>query len=189
MSDAAQKTYDAIVVGGGSTGQNVADMVVRGGLSAVLIEAELVGGDCSYWACIPSKALLRGPKVLSEARAVRGAAAVTGELDVEETLAHRSSFTGDGDDGGQVKWVKDTGIDLLRGTGRLDGERTWSRSPGGTWTSARHRPGDLLVEFKLDLAAIDLDIELGGGRALDEVDLDVVRAHVPGWSPSSPRIA
>ena len=123
VSDAAQKTYDVIVVGGGSTGQNVADMVVRGGLSAVLVEAELVGGDCSYWACIPSKALLRGPKVLSEARAVRGAAAATGELDVEETLARRSSFTGDGDDGGQVKWVKDTGIDLLRGTGRLDGER------------------------------------------------------------------
>jgi pyruvate/2-oxoglutarate dehydrogenase complex dihydrolipoamide dehydrogenase (E3) component len=124
VSDAAQKTYDVIVVGGDQPA-NLADIVVRGGLSAVLVEAELVGGDCSYWACIPSKALLRGPKVLGEAGAVRGAgAAVTGELDVEETVARRSSFTGDGDDSGQVKSVKDTGIDLLRGTGRLDGERT-----------------------------------------------------------------
>ncbi|WP_448624711.1 dihydrolipoyl dehydrogenase family protein [Geodermatophilus sp. URMC 64] len=125
MSSAGEHIYDVVVVGGGSTGENVADVVVKGGLSAVLVEAELVGGDCSYWACIPSKALLRGPEVLGEARAVRGAAAaVTGELDVAETLARRSSFTGDGDDSGQAKWVEGAGITLLRGTGRLDGERT-----------------------------------------------------------------
>src|SRR4051812_24748759 len=125
VSSAAENTYDVIVLGGGSTGENVADIVVKGGLSAVLVESELVGGDCSYWACIPSKALLRGPEVLGEARAVRGAAAaVTGELDVEGTLARRSSFTGDGDDAWQVTWVEGAGIALLRGTGRLDGERT-----------------------------------------------------------------
>src|SRR4051794_30608793 len=125
VSSAAENTYDVVVLGGGSTGENVADIVVKGGLSAVLVEAELVGGDCSYWACIPSKALLRGPEVLGEARAVRGAAAaVTGQLDVADTLARRSRFTGDGDDAGQVKWVEGAGIDLMRGTGRLAGEKT-----------------------------------------------------------------
>jgi dihydrolipoamide dehydrogenase len=125
VNSAGGTAYDVVVVGGGSTGENVADVVVRGGLSAVLVEADLVGGECSYWACIPSKALLRGPEVLGEARAVRGAAAaVTGELDVPETLARRSRFTGDGDDTGQARWVADAGIDLLRGTGRLAGERT-----------------------------------------------------------------
>jgi dihydrolipoamide dehydrogenase len=138
----AESTFDVVVVGGGSTGENVADMVVKGGLSAALVESELVGGDCSYWACIPSKALLRGPEVLGEARAVRGAAAaVTGELDVEETLARRSWFTGDGDDTGQAKWVEGAGIALLRGTGRLDGERTVVvTGPDGAQTrlTARH---------------------------------------------------
>jgi dihydrolipoamide dehydrogenase len=138
----AESTFDVVVVGGGSTGENVADMVVKGGLSAALVESELVGGDCSYWACIPSKALLRGPEVLGEARAVRGAAAaVTGELDVEETLARRSWFTGDGDDAGQAKWVEGAGITLLRGTGRLDGERTVVvTGPDGAQTrlTARH---------------------------------------------------
>jgi dihydrolipoamide dehydrogenase len=125
VTTAGEATYDVIVIGAGSTGENVADIVVRGGLTAALVESELVGGDCSYWACIPSKALLRGPEVLGEARAVRGAAAaVTGQLDVAETLARRSWFTGDGDDTGQVKWVEGAGIGLLRGTGRLDGEKS-----------------------------------------------------------------
>jgi pyruvate/2-oxoglutarate dehydrogenase complex dihydrolipoamide dehydrogenase (E3) component len=125
VTTAEENTYDVVVLGGGSTGENVADTAVKGGLSAVLVESELVGGDCSYWACIPSKALLRGPEVLSEARAVRGAKeAVTGQLDVQETLARRSSFTGDGDDSGQVKWVEGAGITLVRGIGRLDGEKT-----------------------------------------------------------------
>jgi pyruvate/2-oxoglutarate dehydrogenase complex dihydrolipoamide dehydrogenase (E3) component len=142
VSEPAEKTCDVIVLGAGSTGENVADIAVRGGLSAVLVESELVGGDCSYWACIPSKALLRGPEVLAEARAVRGAApAVKGDLDVEETLARRSSFTGDGDDSGQVRWVAGAGIDLLRGTGRLDGERSVVvTAPDGSRTrlTARH---------------------------------------------------
>ncbi|WP_236834221.1 NAD(P)/FAD-dependent oxidoreductase [Blastococcus sp. KM273129] len=120
----AERTYDVVVLGAGSTGENVADVVVRGGLSAVLVEPELVGGECSYWACMPSKTLLRGTEVLAEARAVDGAAqAVTGEQDVAATLARRDSFTSHWDDSGQVEWVHGAGIDLLRGTGRLDGER------------------------------------------------------------------
>jgi pyruvate/2-oxoglutarate dehydrogenase complex dihydrolipoamide dehydrogenase (E3) component len=125
VNSTAESTYDVVVLGAGSTGENVADIAVRGGLTAVLVENELVGGECSYWACIPSKALLRGAEALSEARAVDGARqAVTGEQDVAATLRRRDRFTGNWDDSGQVKWVAGAGIDLLRGTGRLDGERT-----------------------------------------------------------------
>src|SRR5688572_5537175 len=109
----AENTYDVVVLGGGSTGENLADIVVRGGLSAVLVESELVGGECSYWACMPSKTLLRGTEVLAEARAVDGAAqAVTGEQDVAATLARRDSFTHHWDDASQVEWVHRAGIDL-----------------------------------------------------------------------------
>src|SRR3954454_579616 len=72
---AATEEYDVVVLGAGPVGENVADRVRAAGLSAVIVESELVGGDCSYWACVPSKALLRGPEVLGEARAVRGAGA------------------------------------------------------------------------------------------------------------------
>jgi pyruvate/2-oxoglutarate dehydrogenase complex dihydrolipoamide dehydrogenase (E3) component len=119
-----KQTYDVVVLGAGSTGENVADIVVRGGLTAVLVESELVGGECSYWACMPSKALLRGTEVLAEARAVDGAAqAVTGEQDVDATLARRDTMTSHWDDAGQVKWLEGAGIDLVRGAARLDGER------------------------------------------------------------------
>jgi pyruvate/2-oxoglutarate dehydrogenase complex dihydrolipoamide dehydrogenase (E3) component len=119
-----EQTYDVVVLGAGSTGENVADVVVRGGLSAVLVESELVGGECSYWACMPSKALLRGSEVLAAASAVRGAdAAVTGEQDVAATLARRDDFTSHWDDAGQVRWVEGAGIGLVRGRGRLAGEK------------------------------------------------------------------
>src|ERR1700710_909685 len=97
-----ENTYDVVVLGGGSTGENVADIVVRGGLTAALVESELVGGECSYWACMPSKALLRGSEALAEARAVDGARqAVTGEQDVAATLERRTSFTSHWDDARQ----------------------------------------------------------------------------------------
>ena len=125
MTSAQELTYDVVVLGAGSTGENVADIAVRGGLTAVLVESELVGGECSYWACMPSKALLRGTEVLTEARAIDGASqAVTGEQDVPATLARRDGFTSHWDDSGQVTWVHGAGIELLRGVGRLNGERT-----------------------------------------------------------------
>lgn len=119
------QTYDVIVIGAGSTGENVADRAVRGGLTAVLIEAELVGGECSYWACMPSKALLRGPEAVSAARAVDGAAqAVTGRLDAAATLARRTKFTSDWDDSSQVSWAESKSIDVIKGRGRITGPRT-----------------------------------------------------------------
>ncbi|SCX48734.1 dihydrolipoamide dehydrogenase [Klenkia marina] len=132
----AEQTFDVVVIGAGSTGENVADTVVRGGLSAALVESELVGGECSYWACMPSKALLRGTEVLEEARAVSGAAAaVTGDQDVRATLERRNSFTSNWDDSGQAQWVDGAGITLVRGEGRLDGEkRVVVRAADGTET-------------------------------------------------------
>jgi dihydrolipoamide dehydrogenase len=125
VSGAQEQTFDVVVLGAGATGENVADAVVKGGLTAVLVEPELVGGECSYWACMPSKTLLRGTEVLEEARAVDGARqAVTGEQDVAATLARRDRFTHDWDDSSQVQWVERAGIALVRGSGRLTGERT-----------------------------------------------------------------
>jgi pyruvate/2-oxoglutarate dehydrogenase complex dihydrolipoamide dehydrogenase (E3) component len=130
----AEQTYDVIVLGAGSTGENVADIAVRGGLSAVLVESELVGGECSYWACMPSKTLLRGSEAIAAARAVRGAAAaVTGEQDVAATLARRDDVTSHWDDAGQVRWADGAGIALVRGHGRLAGEkRVVVAQPDGT---------------------------------------------------------
>jgi len=122
MSD---QEYDVIVIGAGPTGENVADRARRGGLSVAVAESELVGGECSYWACIPSKALLRPAAALAAARAVDGARqAVTGELDAAAVLARRTGFThGWSDDSGQVKWLDGTGSTLVRGAARLAGER------------------------------------------------------------------
>jgi len=116
--------YDVVVLGGGSTGENVADYAHRGGLSVIVVEPELVGGDCSYWACMPSKALLRPVQALDAARSVAGAKqAVTGELDADAVLARRDSFTSGYDDASQVSWLADTGVALVRGAGRLVGDR------------------------------------------------------------------
>ncbi|GGO94008.1 dihydrolipoyl dehydrogenase family protein [Wenjunlia tyrosinilytica] len=121
---AGDAVFDVIVVGGGPTGENVADRVVKAGLSAALVEGELVGGECSYWACVPSKALLRPPAALAEARAVDGARqAVNGGPDAAAVLARRDHFVSDWTDDGQVGWLKSAGIEFVRGWGRLAGER------------------------------------------------------------------
>ena len=133
--------YDVIIIGGGAVAENVADRVVQGGLTAVLVESELVGGECSYWACMPSKALLRSGIVLRAAQAVEGAKqAVTGELDVAAVLARRTTFTHDWDDKSQVDWVESAGIDLVRGHGRITAVREVSVEKDGVTTklTARH---------------------------------------------------
>jgi pyruvate/2-oxoglutarate dehydrogenase complex dihydrolipoamide dehydrogenase (E3) component len=127
-------TYDVVVIGAGPTGENVADRAVRGGLTAAIVESELVGGECSYWACMPSKALLRPAGVVAEAAAVRG---VTGaRLEPAEVLKRRDSFTHDWKDDGQVEWVRSAKVDLFRGQGRLAGERLVS--VGDVTLTARH---------------------------------------------------
>ncbi|MEV6845942.1 NAD(P)/FAD-dependent oxidoreductase [Actinoplanes sp. NPDC051411] len=112
--------YDLIVLGAGPVGENIADRAVKGGLTAALVEHELVGGECSYWACMPSKALLRSGQVLRAARAVPGAAEVTrGGVDVRAVLKRRDAFASNWNDEGQVQWVEGAGISLVRGHARL----------------------------------------------------------------------
>ncbi|PFG34821.1 dihydrolipoyl dehydrogenase family protein [Sanguibacter antarcticus] len=119
-----QLTYDVVVVGAGAVGENVADRAGRTGLSVVVVEQELVGGECSYWACMPSKAMLRPGAVLAAARAVPGAAeAVSGTIDTTALLARRSAFTSHWDDASQVSWLDGAGIALVRGAARLTGPR------------------------------------------------------------------
>ena len=124
MSDAAEE-YDVVVIGAGPTGENVAERTVAAGLSTVIVERELVGGSCSYWACMPSKALLRPYAALAGAREVGGAAeAVAGRgLDVAAVLARRDGFASDWQDTAQAEWLASAGIDLVRGHGRLSGPR------------------------------------------------------------------
>ena len=134
--------YDLIVLGGGATGENLADRAVQGGLTAVIVENELVGGECSYWACMPSKALLRSAQVLRTAERVPGAAqAVTGSLDVAAVLERRNSFTSNWSDDGQVRWLDSAGIGLARGHGRITAPKEVTvTGPDGTTTvlTARH---------------------------------------------------
>jgi len=113
--------YDVIVIGAGPTGENVADRAVKGGLTAAIVESELVGGECSYWACMPSKGLLRPVAAVAEANHVRGVSGA--RLDPAEVLARRDGFAHHWKDDGQVEWVKNAGIDLFRGPGRISGER------------------------------------------------------------------
>ncbi|TKA02129.1 dihydrolipoyl dehydrogenase family protein [Actinacidiphila oryziradicis] len=123
-ADTAAHTYDVVVIGAGPVGENVADRVVHGGLSVAVVERELVGGECSYWACMPTKALLRSAAALRAARRVPGAReAVTGDLDVTAVLRRRDSVASHWKDDGQAAWLDSVGIALYRGQGRITAER------------------------------------------------------------------
>jgi dihydrolipoamide dehydrogenase len=129
--------YDVIVIGAGAIGENVADRTVQGGLTTLIVEAELVGGECSYWACMPSKTLLRSGIVYRAAQKVGGAReAIIGELDVAAVFARRDSIIHNWDDTSQVDWLKGAGIDLVRGWARITGER--EVTVGDTVYTARH---------------------------------------------------
>ncbi|MFG3341240.1 dihydrolipoyl dehydrogenase family protein [Glycomyces sp. NPDC048151] len=133
------REVDLVVIGAGAVGENVADRAVKGGLETVIVESELVGGECSYWACMPSKALLRPVQVLSAAQALPGVTA--GGLDVPAVLRRRDAITHDWNDESQVDWLDSAGIGLVRGHGRLTGERevTVTANDGSTTVlRARH---------------------------------------------------
>jgi pyruvate/2-oxoglutarate dehydrogenase complex dihydrolipoamide dehydrogenase (E3) component len=118
------REFDVVIAGGGPAGEVAAGRLAGHGLSVALVEDRLVGGECSYWACMPSKALLRPAQALDEARRVPGAAqAVTGDLDVDAALARRDEVIHDLDDAAQLPWLEDRGIELVRGHATITGER------------------------------------------------------------------
>ncbi|MFD7918439.1 dihydrolipoyl dehydrogenase family protein [Streptomyces sp. NPDC059740] len=123
-TDEAAETFDVVVVGAGPVGENVADRAHAAGLTTVIVESELVGGECSYWACMPSKGLLRPVAAHADARHTPGLRSLAAApLDVPEVLAHRDAEASGWQDDGQVQWLDSAGITLVRGHGRLDGPR------------------------------------------------------------------
>ena len=117
-------SFDVVVVGGGPAGEVAAGRLADAGLEVALVEVDVVGGECSFYACMPSKALLRPQEILREIHRIPGAAeAVTGELDVQALLDRRDEVIHDLDDSSQLPWLEDRNIKLYRGFGVLNGEK------------------------------------------------------------------
>jgi dihydrolipoamide dehydrogenase len=119
-----EQTYDIVVIGSGPSGRELSLHSTKNGFSVALIESELVGGDCAYWSCVPSKALLRPPEALEEARQVDGARqAAVGNLGVESVLRRRNFYVDNWDDHNLTKMMEEGGVHIIRGHGRLDGRK------------------------------------------------------------------
>ena len=140
--ETAEHTYDVVVLGAGPVGQNAAERARAAGLSVAMVERELVGGECSYWACVPSKALLRPVIAVADADHIDGAReAVTGPINADSVFGRRDRYVSNWDDAGQADWVAGIGAALVRGHGRVDGPRRVAVTAAGgevTVLTARH---------------------------------------------------
>jgi pyruvate/2-oxoglutarate dehydrogenase complex dihydrolipoamide dehydrogenase (E3) component len=123
MMPVSERSYDAIVLGAGPAGEVCAGRLADAGWKVAIVERDLIGGECSYYACMPSKALLRPADVLAEAKRIPGVPTGHGELEAQAVLARRDEVIHDQDDSGQLPWLEERDIDLIRGSARFDGER------------------------------------------------------------------
>src|SRR5690625_6739155 len=139
-------TADVIVIGGGPVGENVAQYAIEGtDLTAILVEHELVGGECSYWACMPSKALLRPVAVADTASHLGGVSSPT--VQTEDLLARRDEFVSHYDDSSQIEWTDSAGIQVVRGRARLSGEREVLVEPEADRKSTRLNSSHVAISY------------------------------------------
>ncbi len=177
MSGREVDTWDVVVIGGGSAGENAADYAIHGSdRTAVIVESELVGGECSYWACMPSKALLRPVEILETTRHLGGLSTRISArgLDVKAVLARRDTFTSHLDDSGQVKWATGAGIDVIRGAGRLRGVKAVEVTTGEGQTRTLHARHAVVVATG---SSASLPPVPGLAEALPWTSRDVTNLH------------